>query len=375
MAPTNVTAFKGTSLESDRRVYQIDPMQKLSTVRDKLTKDGFLPADKENEIGYRFVVPTSESTTFRDAVLAKGTENYVPLAGVLGGANQLICTNIWSTKKPDLVGIRTTWFFNRYLGVNIGLNNSDEEGRKTNASIGAFDPLMLTNVKPTSEKVVGIWDNVCVCIENSVVSFNLSSWGSAGYELYIAQEQGGAIVDGGLYVCNAPVPDRYLGTTISRYRDKPQTIQIVSARSQGISGSADVLRFQKVTFKTRRITSYEQNGNTFASNTAPPTRSGPAGLEGFDAELADAAADFQNQRSLANAKGITTLPGDSIEPGGAVEGPKSQQNWGGPIRKIQKDDWSQALGEVVVYFFVFKSKEQAERVINGYNAPDPSLWS
>jgi hypothetical protein len=33
------------------------------------------------------------------------------------------------------------------------------------------------------------------------------------------------------------------------------------------------------------------------------------------------------------------------------------------------------MGEVVVYFFVFKSLEDAKIVFDGYNAPDPSLWS
>jgi hypothetical protein len=373
MPTMNVTAYKGTSLETDSRIFQLDPNAKLSNVRSTLTSAGFLPPDNNSDTAFRFVATQSESTHLDDALIAKSTESLIPLAGVLGTANQLICTNYLARTKPDLIGISTDWFFNRYLGINISLNNSDPEGQKTNSQIKAFNPLMLTNVKPTSKNVVGIWDNVCVCVENSVVQLTFNSWGAAGFELYCAQDQGEAICDGGLYISG--VPNDYRSTTIKRYKNKQQTIQIVGADSQGISGSGEILRFQKMTFKTRRMTSYKQNGQTFSSSQTPPVRTGPAGLSGIDAELADAAADFRNQRSLANAKGVTTIPGDSVKPGGAVQGPPSQQNWGAPISNIAVDDWSQALGEVVLYFFVFKSWEQANKVINGYNAPDPRLWN
>ena len=67
------------------------------------------------------------------------------------------------------------------------------------------------------------------------------------------------------------------------------------------------------------------------------------------------------------------VPGDSIKPGGPVPGPSSQQTFG-TISDLKTDDWTEALGEVVVFFFVFKSLDDAKRVIDGYNAPDPNLW-
>ncbi|HEY0144397.1 MAG TPA: hypothetical protein VGF48_26170 [Thermoanaerobaculia bacterium] len=370
----NVTCYKGSASDSDRKVYQLDPMLKLSNVRDTLTNSGFLTADNGDDTAWRFVAAQSDSTAAEDALVNKSVENLVPLQGVLGGANQLICTNYLATRKPDLIGLGTDWFFNRYLGVKISLNNSDTDAKTTNASIKAFAPVMLTNVKPTSKNVVGIYDNVCVCVENSVVTFSLSSWGASGYQFYIGQDQGDPICDGSLNVCNFDTPNRYASTDMRRWAEKPQTIQIVGADSVGVTGG-ETLRFQKVTFRTRRITSYDQNGKTYASSAMPPARTGPAGLGGFRAQIADAASDFNNQRGLATAGQLETIPGDSIKPGGPVEGPPSQQNWGAPISNLQTDDWNQALGEVVVYFFVFNSWEQANRVINGYNAPDPNLWN
>lgn len=373
MSELNVTCYKGTNAGDDRR-YLLDPMLKLSEVRKRLTDDGFLPADNNDDRAYRFVASQSQSSEMQDALINKSVENLVPLQGVLGGQNQLITTNYLARRKPDLIGIGTDWFFNRYVGVNISLNNGDPEGRAVNDRIKAFRPLMLTNVKPTSKNVVGIWDNVCVCVENSVVSFSISSWGAAGFQYYIAPEQGDPICNGDLNICFFDSPNRYGSAYMQRYASKPQTIQIVSARSQQITGG-DILRFQKVTVKTRRIKGYSQNGKRYASNQTPPTRSGPAGLEGFHAEIADAAADFNNQKSLAKAQTITTVPGDSVTPGGPVAGPPSNQQWGAPIYDIDVDDWSQALGEVVIYFFVFESWEKANKVINGYNVPDPNLWN
>jgi hypothetical protein len=161
---------------------------------------------------------------------------------------------------------------------------------------------------------------------------------------------------------------------MQRYANKLQTIQIVSARSQQITGG-DILRFQKVTVKTWRLTGYSQNGKRYESNQTPPVRSGPAGMGGFRAEIADAAADMANQRSMVKAQNITTVPGGSVTPGGPVAGPPSQQQWGSPISDIAADDPSQALGEVIIYFFVFESWEKANKVIHGYNAPDPNLWN
>jgi hypothetical protein len=376
MDPINITCYKGTATAQDFRVYQFDPSTFLTAVRTRLTTDGFLPADDTaNNVAYRFVAAQSESSNMEEALINKSVEYLLPVAGVLGGANQLITTNYLATTKPDLIGIGTDWFFDRNVGVNISLNTGDPEAVATNSSIGAFPPLMLTNVKPTSSNVVGIYDNVCVCVENSVVNFSISSWGAAGFQYYIAPESGEPICDGDLNICFGDNPNRRGNAFLSRYYGKSQTIQIVGAASQNISGGAETLRFQKVTVKTRRITSYDQNGTTFASNQAPPTPSGPASADVFHARVADAAADLDSQKSLVKAPTITTVPGDSIKPGGTVEGPASQQQFGSPISNIQTDDWSQALGEVVIYFFVFKSFEQANRVINDYNVPDPTLWS
>src|SRR5947208_2023971 len=120
MSTTKITVYKRTT-EGSIRSYEFDPLTtKLNVVRDVLTKDGFLPPD-DSDVAFRFVAAQSESSNMQDALINRSVENLVPLSGVLGHGNQLIATNYLATKKPDLIGIGTDWFFNRYLGVKISL--------------------------------------------------------------------------------------------------------------------------------------------------------------------------------------------------------------------------------------------------------------
>jgi hypothetical protein len=123
------------------------------------------------------------------------------------------------------------------------------DGAQTNRDIGAFPPYLLTNVKPTSKLVTGIYDNVCVVVEKSVVAFDLRSWGAVGFQEYIAPDAGQAIVNDGLFCCYGNNPNQFMTTTIDRYASVKNTIQILGTDTAGID-STQSLRYQKVTFRT-----------------------------------------------------------------------------------------------------------------------------
>jgi hypothetical protein len=378
MSMIDITCYKGTK-EGDWQSFPLDPNMTLAEARTFLTRERFLPPEDEST-HYRFVSPGK--TTPKDleedrGLVLTGLEEYLPIRSILGFGRQFILTNIRAYPKSDLVGIGSDWFFNRYLGVRISLNDEDPTAKEINDRIRAFKPMMLTHVRPTSENVVGLFDNVCVCVENSAVRFDVSSWGAAGYQFHIAPQSGEPIGEG-LYITMGDSPGRYAATSLRRYESKPQTILITGADSAGIS-SSEVIRFQKVIVKSRRITSYKQGGRTYASSLMPPVltaaRSGISARSAVLAGAANPAGDFERMRSLATAGPLGIVPGDSIKPGGPVVGPGSGQGFGGGISDVQTDDWTQALGEVVIFFFVFRSWEAANRVINGYNAPDPNLWN
>ena len=111
----------------------------------------------------------------------------------------------------------------------------------------------------------------------------------------------------------------------------------------------ETVRYQKVTFKTRSIRSYAQDGKVYRSDARPPT---------------------PQPQSAFHVQGDTvgTVPGGSITPATPTPGPTSGQQFGKPIYDIVTDDWTQAIGQVVVYFFVFPSWQIADLVIRGINS-------
>lgn len=366
MGTVNVTCYKGVN-EGDWLTLALDPDMKLSDVRTLLTRERFLPPGSDAE-DYRFV--GTGSTTPQELEKTKGLilenlEPYLPVRSILGHGLQMILTDIKANPKSDLVGMATEWFFDRHLGVQISLNDADPAAKEINQRIRAFKPMQLTHVKPTSDAVAGLYDNVCVCVENSTVQFNIHSWGAAGFN-YDIRPQSGDPIAAGLYVTFGDDRNRYSATSLRRYETSAQTIQIVGAEAAQIP-TWETLRFQKVTVKSRRITSYKKNGKTYSSNAMPPVNASSRSV------YRDSIAEYARARDIVGAGDIGILPGDAIKPGGPTTGPASQQQFGG-VSDVETDDWTQALGSVVIFFFVFRSWEDANRVINGYNAPDPNLW-
>ena len=339
MSPISVTCFKGVG---DSRVVPFEATQPLASVRQQLTSAGFLAPDAA-DVAYRFVALQSESSNLFDSVIQPAAENIVPLAGVMRN-NILYVTNVRAPRRPDLVGETVQNFVHGHLNVNVWLNNNDATTRAANAAVSSTQLMMLKNVRPTNAGVTGYFENVVACVEGSVVGFNLTSWGAAGFQFFIGPDAGEAVVNGDLNICFWDSPNRYGTGSIQRYANRPASIQIRGTAALGISGG-ETLRYQKVVFKSRNIRSYAQDGRVYRSDQRPPTR--------------------------FTTLDVGTLPGGSITPGTVSPGPTSAQQFGKPIYDIQCDDWSQPLGEVVVYFFVFPDWRIANTVIQTINSGGP----
>lgn len=374
---TSIHCFKGTSA-SDIKVIQLDKTTTLNDIRTTLTTAGFMPVDNEAEnIGYRFVAyQTKDTGSLDDCLIAKSVEHLVPLGGILGSENRLIITNEFATSMPDLMGIGVDWWFNRYVGAQVTLNETDASAIAQNNKIGAFPPMMLTNVIPTSKNITGIYDNVCICVDGTVVNLTLNSWGAAGFGQFIGAGAGEAVVDGLFLPFSQSDNDRYCSTTFQRWASSPTTIEIVGTDEVSIA-PGKTLSYQKVTFKTRRMTNWHNATGSCTSNSAPPPLTAPSAMALYEGGpvILDASGGPNNQRNIANAsKGAKVVPGHDIKPGTPTHGGPSRQKWGSPIT-VTADPWTDALGEVVVYFFVFKTHADAVATINGMNAPDPSIWN
>lgn len=353
MSVNLTTTYKG----SVNKQFQIDSNSMTSEVRKMLVSDKYIQEDN-NEEEWRFFIYNSQSTNFSDAILGKDLESIVPISGMYGNANQLYLTNIKKTKNPDLMGIGTTWFFDRFMSCKVSLNQSDASAKEINKN--KFEPMMLTNVRPTSTQVTGIYDNVVVCEKGSSIAFNISSWGAAGFGYSIKPNAGETIVDK-LYITFGNNQNKEGSSYLIRYQDKAQQIIIDSTKDMQIP-TGKTVEYQRVSVKTWRVTSYKRDGHTYSSNAQPP---GSLSRSARNLETTD-----NIQYNLARAD---VIPGDTITPGAPHPGDDSDQTFG-TISNIKQDDQSNALGEVVIYFFVFKSHEDAIQVIDGINAPNPNVW-
>jgi hypothetical protein len=293
-------------------------------------------------------------------------ESLVPINGMFGPGDQLYLTNIHKDKSPDLMGIGSEWFFDRYMSCRVRLNNVEASARAANT--GKFEPMHITNVRPTSINTPGIYNNVVVCEKGSVITFDVSSWGAAGFHYSIKPDAGEHIVDG-IYNTLGDTPDRTTSSSIRRYSGAARQIVVDSTESMMIP-SGQWVEYQRVTVQTHRVTSYKRDGRTYTSNSQPPNsvQSAAALAPSMEQMRRDERSETITPRVLARAE---VIPGDSITPGTTHPGDNSDQKFG-TISNVKAD--SNPLGTIVFYFFVFKSHEDAVKVIGQINAPNPDVW-
>lgn len=331
-------------LSSIKQSVDISPDATLTELRSKLQD-----AEDYNFMYYNTF--TEKKTVLNDRSLEASRsvsqitlDNIISMARVYGS-------------KTDLVGMKTDWLHDRHTGVKITLNTKDSEAKAQNA--GKFSPIMITDVQPTNPSVSAFYDRAVICEKGSVINFDISSWGAAGFG-YSIQSNKETICEY-LYNSFGDNPDRKAYSQLRRYKESKNTIQIESTDDLGIP-SADVINYQKITVKTWRMTSYKKDGKTYKSNTQAPL------IQANGAASISLRAGYDP----GDPEGDIYIPGTDIETAAPGQGSPSEQSFG-TISNIQQDDRDNTvLGAVVFYFFVFKDKEAANRVINVLNTPDPN---
>jgi len=346
---------------------EANPNEKLNSVRQKVKQK--VGSETDN---YRFVY--YDSFTEKKTILGdQGVESKRTLQNLTFPGNTVIMTVV-EGKKTDLFGMKTDWLYSQHAGVQIVLNESDAVARQKNA--GKFQPIMLTDVQASNPLSNAYYDRVVICEKSSVIQFNISSWGAAGFGYEIRSER--ETINGGLYVVYGNSPNRQGTVTSRRYSDSNNSIQIESAEQLNIP-SADVIHYQKITVKTWRITSYSQDGKIFQSNTeAPVIEAPPSSRMNFTAsEFGMRLSGFQRTGGFEPGEpgGDIYVPGKDIQTGVPGRGPASEQTFGVIGDVIDDYRHNKFLGAVVFYFFVFQNREAANRVINVLNAPDPNAIS
>lgn len=369
-----IKCHKGAK-EGDMLNIEVSRDTPLCDIRILLEDKKFITPDSNNT-AYRFIFKkTKAQKNILDDVLAPiNSEEYVPVHSVLGDNNQLILTDWLKKKSPDLVGFGCTWWYDRYLSVRCRLNRRKSAAEEKNKAVKAFEPLMLTDVIPTSKNVVGFYNNVLVCLEGSVVDFQVKSWGAAGFTYRITTQAGEPIIKN---VCKTFKGDygKYVTAGADYWQSSKKLIEIHAIEKLNISKDK-VIAYQKLTFKSCNIISYKtSDGKVYHSDARPPVMAAPS-------TDTDTKPMLRSVRAAADAKEEIVVPGDSITPGTVTEGDQANINLGtiydvkyGIGQPIGEEEaWNDPLGNINVFLFVFKSYEEAITVIQALNTPDPEIW-
>lgn len=348
-------------LSGEKHIIEANSDETLSGLRQKLGV---------NSDNYCFVYYnsfTEKKTILNDRSL----ESQKKINQIAFDGNTVIMTVV-AGQKTDLFGMRADWMYDRHTGVQIIFNQSDAVARTNNE--GKFDPIMLTDIQPSNSSSSAFYQRAVICEKGSIIQFNISSWGAAGFGYSITSDK--ETICDSLYMTYGNDPNRKGYGNLYRYEDSNNTIQIESTKTLNIPTN-DVIHYQKITVKTWRVTSYKEGGHTYSSNMRAPVISAPS----TRSPMAMPAMGIQ-RLSLSQAGGFnpgqpggdTYVPGKDIDNGAPGRGPSSGQSFG-TISRIKQDDHNNTvLGAVIFYFFVFKDHEAANRVINVLNAPNPNAF-
>lgn len=375
MKDMKIKCYKGAG-KNDCTEIEIDENAMLVEVREKLLNAGFITPDTADK-AYRFIYRTDEKENpqmiWDDVIVSINMEKRIPMQDVWGMEHQIVVTNInaQGTEKPDLVGYTCKQWLNGLLSVSCKLNNSDHYAKEQNKKIGAYEPMMLYDVISTSKAKPVSYNNVCICTEGSVVEFNITSWGAAGYEYQICNDAGQVIVESIFQTFN---DDRsrfgtYGTLNCRRWQKSGNTIDIYGSNSVHINNDEKV-RYQKLTIKTRNLISYKRGNELFQSDAKPPVLKAPMSRSIVSRNPAN-----EIKRQIVNTvkNHVGVVDGDSISTAVPVEGGKSTQTYGS-INSTVTGPWEEPLGIVEIHFFVFKTKEEAERTLKCLNSINPDFW-
>lgn len=308
--------------ESVSKSFSIDVDQKLNKLRDILIEDGFIHDDRQLN-KWRFISPSSSANEVlisEDEIVQKNSERFMIIKEFQNNKNEIRISNV--DAKPDLNGIKTDSFSDRYIDVSVALNSRYSQDK--------FQPLMLKHVRKNNN-TYSSYDHVVVCEENSAIQFKISAKGRSGFGFSIKPDKGEYIVEK-LYAYNSNSQSN-VATIISRYQRMPQNINVVSAETPDIPLS-EAVNLQHITITTWRITSFKQKIN----NTE----------EHITVEFVFA---------LGNG---ASIPSSDYQKGQLVKGDFTDQNFG-EIYDV-KEDTSNILGRIEIDFYIFNSKEAARKV-------------
>ncbi|MEP3890673.1 MAG: hypothetical protein ABJN69_09400 [Hellea sp.] len=360
-----------------------NPTDQLSSLRGKLGKVsdnyGFVYFDEF----------TKKKTILQDRSL----ENK-PISSIVFNKNVIIMSVV-KGGKTDLFGSKVDWFKDRQFGIRVIKNTADPAAVASNK--GKFDPIMLTDVEPSNQTANVFYQRVVICQKGTVIQFNMSSWGAAGFGYSIKSDKD-TICDS-LYICFGDKQNRIGNGSLRRYEKSQNTIVVDSTQSQDI-GVSDIIHYQKITAKSWRLRGYKQNGKIYATDQQALEAIAPSAV--FDSatgaltiitSITKTISGFFEGifggRSTVATKSVLKvgaigfdhpgpgggefIPGGGIESGTAMRGGTGGGTFGSISDIVEDDKNTTVQGSVLFYFLVFESADAANQVINALNTPQSRL--
>lgn len=307
---------------------RFDVSHTLCELRTFLVKKGHIENDDETH-GWRFVSPLVDNMSgdLSDAIVGlDGSEKHLRVNDFLYKTNKVRMTNVHSKKNPDLIGVGTTRLTDGHLTVEVTLNYSVTPDK--------FQPVMMQNVRTSNPNIRSNFGNVVLCEKETAIGFFISVKNHGGYGFSIKPREGDPIAEK-LYASHP-------SCGLSMYATTRKAIQIVSFKDLGIPTQQQV-GYRRITVKAWKFISYaDGSGNRIT-------------------------VDEKRSYAPSTHKGIDVVPGDSIEGGSAKEGRQTDGTIG-TVYDVE-DDPDDVLGTVEIDFFVFKTREDAQRMIESRIEP------
>ncbi len=344
----------------------------LADVRKRLIEENFIGKDREEYV-WRFVASKVKgdekgNVRYSDRIIATLTEELYPAKKlIINNENELIITNVEAVGRPDLIGFATDYFNNGKLKVTCRLRDYMEGDSQKNA--GKFQPLMITDLISVREEDDINYKFVCVCCEDSIVEFPVESFGSIGFAIK-AELNNEIIYDSGVRFADGEY-DQYGKGTVNCIRRDGKTFDIVvknlTKDTSMVPGQA--IRYQKITIYTQDLLSWhdlDTNKEITADEVRAKDRNNARMLRvGRPAANLMGTGKRAMQTDDNSHKTQITLPGGSYDPGKIEEGQEVTFQYGRwCLGKVSES----RLGSVNIYMFVFKTREEAEKVIGRYNS-------
>ncbi|XP_037050505.1 uncharacterized protein LOC119084571 [Bradysia coprophila] len=308
-----------------RQFFRFDVSHNLDDLRKLLIEKKFIHTDTDTS-AWRFVAPSAKDLEdITEAIIGIQSEDQMVVKNFLYGSNKVRLADIQRKKNPDLIGVGADYFENGDMQVRILRNDK--------LSSNKIVPILMKNVRPANKLgVVADFENAVLCEKETAIGFRISTKTHGGFGYSITVDKGDPIQGWDV------IP--FTGWTTWTMDWSKHAIVVTSAKDLGIP-TQEAIGYRRVYIKVWRYLSYrDKTGVHQVDENAPKPKS----------------------MSILSG-GIDVVGGDDIESGGFKEGDDADRNISGEWVADQVEDKNEILGVFNIDFFVFKTAEAAQNMV------------